>query len=77
MTPRQVIAEILRDYRYNLREGMNTEQSLETLKAMLVETIEYEKHTSYERGMEVGRETILHELWLHGDAKRVLEQWTG
>jgi hypothetical protein len=75
LTPRQVLAEIIRDYRYNVRMGMPVEQSLETLKAMTVDLIEFEKDITFKLGQESGIYAVLHDLQLFG-AEFVLDKYT-
>lgn len=64
MTPRQILAEIIRDYRYNVRMGMPVDQSLEVLKVMVVDMIEFEKEKAYDIGVESGQAGAFHDLWL-------------
>jgi hypothetical protein len=62
MEPKQVITEILADYEYNKAAGMNQEQSLEVLRAMLIDLIEYEKQTNYDLGVNAGQYGVLWDL---------------
>ena len=71
MTPRQILAEILRDYKFNMEMGMTKEQSLEVLKAMVVDLIEYEKELSHKEGFEAGQYSILWERRLKEGLKSV------
>lgn len=66
MSPQQIIKEILADYRHNLAGGMPQEQSLEVLRAMLIDLIEFEKQTAYDLGLESGKYAILWDLKTKG-----------
>lgn len=55
MTPKQVIDEVLSEYRHNIKSGMNERQALDLLEAMLLDMLEYEKERSFNMGVKSGR----------------------
>lgn len=55
MTPRQILQEILSDYRFQVKSGMPVAQALDILRQQVVSLIEYEKTLAYDRGQEAGR----------------------
>lgn len=54
------------DYRYNIKMGMTQEQSLDVLKAMLVDMIEFEKEKAFGLGQDSGRYAVLADLEMFG-----------
>lgn len=66
MEVKQVIKEVLADYNYNRANGMPEEQSLEVLRAMLFDLIEYEKQLAYDLGQSSGQYGILWDLQTKG-----------
>jgi hypothetical protein len=75
MTPRQILAEIIQDYRYNVKMGMPVDQSLEVLKAMVVDMIEFEKEKAFDLGVESGRSGAIHDLWTESIMAGKLKQF--
>jgi hypothetical protein len=55
MTPKQIIAEIIRDYRYNVRMGMTEHQAQQVLADMICDYLESEKERYFEMGIKSGR----------------------
>jgi hypothetical protein len=56
MSPKQILDEIFRDYEFNLEAGMTSRQSLDVLKAMLMDALEAE----YSRGHSIGEKSGRH-----------------
>lgn len=74
MTPRQVLAEVMREYHHNVAGGMSTEQSLEVLKAMLIDLIEYEKDRSFNLGVKSGQFAERQEQMLKSKKKTPVDE---
>lgn len=64
LTPRQALIEVLNDYKYNVKMGMEPGQALDVLKAQTVDLIEYEKDKVIETGQRQGKIGLKNDLWL-------------
>lgn len=61
MTPRQIIAEIVNEYRYSIQLGMTERQARQVMVEMFLDYFESEKEKHFELGVKSGRIAAHHE----------------